>query len=187
MRLYEYELHELYVHFADRLGHVCIAGGAARDVQMFTRPKDIDLFVFFTPPDVIEKLLWDLAAVTLLPWHKSEPFLVKTVEWHGHVVQIMHTPHSTIEALVDSFDWNVCRFAYDRDGFHNFTPLDDIGAGKALKLHTVTFPLSTLRRGFRFSERFQMILDHTDIVRLAAMLVQQELRKELTKDGQATS
>lgn len=159
---------KVFAEFNQRLSHigqVVIAGGAVRDWLMGREPKDYDVFVLGAPdqPEPFERALAGLEPVTMLDFHKSEPFLQGTFRFGERIVQVMASPHTSIDALLDSFDWNVCRFAYDGSTVTDACPIESIRAGEPLKLHRVTFPLSTLRRGFRFSERFSMRLDYADI------------------------
>lgn len=172
------QLHGIWSDFSRRLGHlgaVVIAGGSVRDSLLSRQPKDYDVFVlgsgdgdgldFSTP-------LSDLPVIDGLEWHKSEPFLQGTFKYGVGVAQVMATPHKTASDLVDSFDWNVSRFAYD--GVSTIAMCDavsDIAPGRPLRLHKVTFPASTLRRGYRFSERFQMVLDPADVVTLCRAVI----------------
>lgn len=140
-------------------GSVVVGGGAVRDWIMGREPKDVDVFVlgvdFADDRDEIMRRLDDLPIVEPWAFHKSEPYLCGTVRWGGVDVQVMASPHETVAALLDSFDWNVALFAYDGE-VHARTDVADIKPGGWLRLQRVTFPKSTLRRGFRFSERFGM-------------------------------
>lgn len=167
----------VHAEFAKRLGHLgslVIAGGAVRDEVMGRTPKDYDVFILGCPfnaesRDAVTERLSTLPSLDQLEFHKSEPFLTGTVSFHvggsDAVVQVMTTDAATVADLLDRFDWNVSRFAYDGT-VHALTNVADIGAGQPLRLHKVTYPLSTLRRGFRFSERFGMELQHADILDL---------------------
>lgn len=107
----------------------------------------------------------------LLDFHNSEPFLQSTVKFGAAVVQVMATPHLDVPSLLDSFDWNVSRFAFDGQTITDLCPVSEIGHGKPLVLHRITFPASSLRRGYRFSERFQMVFQPDDVMRLCEAVV----------------
>lgn len=179
---------DVYTEFNSRLRHVgevVLAGGSVRDFCLRTTgtpavTKDYDIFVLDQPPfdvsfetreDSIKSALEGLPTVEpKFPWHKSEPFLVRTVLFRGAEVQILNSPCSTVDDLLDTFDWDVSRFAYN--GFlHAPVPVSDIGFGKTLKLHSVTCPMSTLRRGIRFSERFGMRLEDETVRMLCEKVV----------------
>ena len=174
---------KIYNEFNDRFkgfGQVFLAGGCVRDFLMRRDPKDFDVFVinnelfkdFDNQKQLIKAKLADLIKVEpKVEWHKSEPYLVATVEFEGVEVQILFNPAKTIEELLSTFDWNVCLFAYGYTGgtipqFICGESIENIGAGKDLKLNKLTFPLSTLRRGFRFSERFLMKLQKEDLIQI---------------------
>lgn len=142
--------------FTRRCGRCVIAGGAVRDTLLLREPKDYDVFVM--QESLNDGWARDLETVTSPEWHKSEPFLQGTVRWGAAIVQVMLTKHTSLKDLVGDFDWNVSMFGFDDDGFYQGAPIEDVANGKELKLNKVTFPVSTLRRGFRFSERFGMVL-----------------------------
>lgn len=155
----------VYTEFSSRLsslGEVVVAGGAVRDTLLGRKPKDFDVFVLANRDgnapsyDDIKAELGGLPiAESLFFWHKSEPFLVQSVYWEGAEVQVLSSPCTSVDSLLDSFDWNVSLFAFNGTIVAR-TPLTDIAPGKELKLQCLTYPASTLRRGFRFSERFGM-------------------------------
>lgn len=167
---------EVFAEFNRRLsdiGQVVIAGGSVRDWLMGREPKDYDVFVLGAPDqsEPFEQALADLEPVTVLDFHRSEPFLQGTFRFGERIVQVMATPHTSVDALLDSFDWNVCRFAYDGSTVTDVCPVESIRPGESLRLHRVTFPVATLRRGFRFSERFSMKLEYADIRMLCEAVV----------------
>lgn len=172
----------VFNEFSGRLaqfGTVVAAGGAVRDSLMGREPKDYDIFVlpghdgfdFDKLAKDIEPSLSDLEQVKPLEWHNSEPYLIATVRWNGFEVQVLVNPEPDMASLVSTFDWNVCLFAYDGAVFFQGEQIENIGYGKDLTLQKVTFPLSTLRRGFRFSERFKMKLKYDDIIDLCRRVV----------------
>ena len=179
------QLEEVHREFLVRLGHlgaVVIAGGAVRDAVMGRTPKDYDVFILGCPfnaesRDAVTERLSTLPSLNQLEFHKSEPFLTGTVSFHvggkDVVVQVMTTDAATVQVLLDRFDWNVSRFAFD-GAVHALTAIDEIGTGQPLRLHKVTYPLSTLRRGFRFSERFGMEFQRSDVLRLCHLIVADE-------------
>jgi len=138
---------------------------------MGQQPKDYDVFVLGrSQPDKHA-----IAASVHLPyaehWHKSEPYLAGTYHIGEKIVQIMESPYPTLDELVDSFDWNVCLFGFDGSGVVKRMPVAEIGPGHQLNLNRVTFPLSTLRRGFRFSERFGMHMNLAVVKSLCAHVI----------------
>lgn len=170
-------LHAVHSAFSARLGHlgiVVIGGGSVRDTLLGRAPKDYDVFVLGSsaaPSESFGAALEGLEHVKLLDFHNSEPFLQATVMFDGAVVQVMATPHADVAALLDSFDWNISRFAFDGSSITDLCPVSEIGHGKPLVPHKITFPASSLRRGYRFSERFQMVLSSDDVMRLCEAVV----------------
>ena len=171
----------IYGHFSERLaglGRLVIAGGSVRDHLMGRTAKDFDLFLLGRGADedsmrAVSERLAPMDQVSPLEWHKSEPYLVSTVKHEGVDVQVMVNPAESLDALLDTFDWNVALFGYDGE-VHARESIDNIAPGKDLRLQRVTFPLSTLRRGFRFSERFKMRLRREDALELCRLVVEKK-------------
>jgi len=174
------ELAEIYLTMSRVLidcGPVVIAGGAVRDTLMGVEPKDYDVFILNTDKakdgkTIAEKLAVEFKTVEPKEYHKSEPYLVETVMVGDAFVQVMASSFTSVTELVASFDWNVCLFAYDGE-FHQRTSIEDIAPGKDLVLQKNTFPVSTLRRGFRFSERFGMKLPKDTLIQLCIDVLEQ--------------
>lgn len=161
------------------LGAVVVAGGSVRDELMGRTPKDFDVFVIGLPftaesAQAVRDTCVDVPSIEALDFHKSEPFLAVSLNWNGVMVQIMCSPLTSTAVLLDSFDWNVSRFAFD-GSCHALEDIANIVEGKPLRLHRVTYPASTLRRGFRFSERFGMKFEHADLV---------DLCRRVSKEGE---
>lgn len=182
-------LQEVFTEFDARLsdfGQVVIAGGAVRDTLLGRTPKDFDVFVlhdsgakFQAMKDGIAPKLADLAVIPpIVEWHKSEPYLVASVGWHGAEVQVLANPAPSPDALVDTFDWSVCLYAFDGSETIAREPVVNIQPGGDLWLQTVTYPLSTLRRGFRFSERFHMRLKQDDVKALCGKILKKSIGNE---------
>lgn len=157
---------------------VVAAGGCVRDVLIGSTPKDYDIFVLgFPNPDeareeVCRKLEGAGFRATEPTHHLSEPFLAGTFIVGGLMVQVMASSFATPEELVDSFDWNVSRYVWD-GGRVLGESIINIGRGKPLLLHKTTFPLSTLRRGFRFSERFGMDFPVETVIEISLSIIAQ--------------
>lgn len=174
------EVLNLFTPRLSDFGQLCVAGGAVRDELMHKTPKDFDLFLLwpgeFVFKKIKEQLLPRLDGLAInkptVEWHRSEPYLVSDVKINGADVQVLVNPAETPTELVRSFDWNVCLFAKTLKETIQLSKIEEIGEGKELRLNKVTFPLSTLRRGFRFSERFKMKLRTEDVVTLSRSIVQ---------------
>jgi hypothetical protein len=164
-----------------------IAGGAVRDTLIGREPKDYDVFVNCSEKEAekITSHMFGLKMRDVPESHKSEPFLKGTWEVDGVDVQVMWTPKTTIEELMSGFDWNVCLFAFD-GVFHQREEVTNIAAGKSLRLVTITYPISTLRRGFRFSERFGMKLERSDLFAICKRVMALEAVVPTKLDAGAT-
>lgn len=177
-------LKTVYDHFnvlLSPIGKVVIAGGCIRDTLLGNEPKDFDVFVlcpgeraegepFTVPKEQFEKSLRSVSIATCSSLG-SGPYLVRNCDFRGSLVQVMASPHGTIDDLLDSFDWNICLFAWDGSTFTLRESIRNIGPGMPLIMNRVTYPLSTLRRGFRFSERFGMYFSRGDVERLCSMIL----------------
>lgn len=156
------------------LGECYFCGGSVRDTLMDKTPKDYDFFILSSKTytdchvDITNKIVEsNLKEVKSdLEFHKSEPFMITQIEIDGDLIQIMWSPRKDINDLLDSFDWNVSLFSYGQNGYENREKIENIGLNKELKLQKITFPKSSLRRGFRFSERFGMIINKEDFNKL---------------------
>jgi hypothetical protein len=177
-------IQEVYAEFNGRLeslGKIVIAGGAVRDTLMGKTPKDWDVFIlqgvefdFNKAKDEVAKKVADLSPIPpVVTWHKSEPYLCATIKWNDAEIQILSNPSETVLDLLASFDWNVCLFAFDGE-YHCGELIENIGVGKSLRLNKLTFPISTLRRGFRFSERFMMKFERDEIVTICKAIIEKD-------------
>jgi hypothetical protein len=188
-------LEEIYNKFSTLLssiGTVYVAGGAVRDTLLGLQPKDSDIFVCVsdTPPIGFPAFYagpwFEQAAFEILDkenvyieepefdWQSSR-FCKIEVKYKDCKVQIMFIEGiKTVDDLLDTFDWNVSLFAYDGQ-FYKRMELDKIGKNQELILQKSTFPLSTLRRGFRFSERFGMALPNETIYKIILQMFEYKL------------
>lgn len=155
-----------------RCGPCVVAGGCIRDTLMGNTPKDYDVFVFNNAQPIPDQAFNGLEIIKSPEWHKSEPHLQSTFRFEGVIVQVMASECTSLESLVATFDWNVSAFGYSqhrKDPVYAIGNVKDIGSTKKLKLLCCTYPVSTLRRGFRFSERFGMSFDTSELAELCAM------------------
>lgn len=164
-------LQEIWNFWADFLktDKLCIAGGSVRDFYLGNTPKDYDIFLFQRLYNGQLESLKDKTIVDI-PWHYSEPFLQGQFLIDGKIHQLMVREEFDVDSLLATFDWNVSLFAYKNLVFTKKVDLSEIGEGKYLRLQHTENPVSTLRRGYRFSERFKMKLDFTTIHKLATMI-----------------
>jgi hypothetical protein len=182
------KMFEIYKEFSSRLsefGDCYLAGGCVRDYLRNKEAKDYDFFILNhnlwenfeeSKQKILAKLIDLPISKSLVEWHKSEPYLVVSCEYDGVEIQILLNPAKTVDELLDTFDWNTCLFAYGKGGITQKEFIQNIGPGKELKLNKVTFPLSTLRRGFRFSERFLMKIRREDINLLCGKILENSVK-----------
>lgn len=157
----------------------CIAGGAVRDAFLGRDPKDYDVFVLGRSGIEKERFL-GLEPVTQFDWHLSEPFLEGSFLIDGKIHQVMGAKEfCDVKSLLHSFDWNVSLFAFDSSGVTALENADNIAPGKPLVINRITYPMSSLRRGFRYSERFGMVFEKDDIQLLAGLITANALRSAL--------
>ena len=173
--------------FLERL--VVVAGGCVRDILKACPPKDYDVFILGceNPNEMKEEIAKRLADAKFQAagnvHHISEPYLAGTYLVGGYHVQVMASDYKSMDELIDSFDWNVSRFAFDGERIIGEWT-GEIGTGGTLKLHKLTFPYSTLRRGFRFSERFRMNLPLETVEQICeAILKLKKEREEKREEG----
>lgn len=182
MRDLDYVYREFNNHLCE-FGRVVIAGGAVRDALLGRTPKDYDVFVLNTytrhkdlAPKIIERLntpQWIVQPV--LPDVDSdkkdyEGRVAANINYYGKIVQIITNQCLCLESLIDTFDWKICMYGYDGHVISKY-PINQVGPGKELLLNTVNTPINTLRRGFRFSERFQMKIPDDVILMLCAKVL----------------
>ena len=164
----------------ERFGSICIAGGAVRDSLMDKNPKDYDIFLFpneqWADAFGLSAELKDelLGYNEISRFSQSSPHVVKTFNFMGYTIQLMITNASDVYDLMDTFDWNVCMYAYDGE-YHSTDCLDNLSEGSHLKLHRITRAKSTLRRGFRFSDRYGLLFPDEELNRLI-LQIQEDAR-----------
>ncbi len=175
-----------HFEFDERLGHlgkVVIAGGAVRDLRLGFDAKDIDVFILGDPdPSLVTNAIADLDSIDMLVVQASSPDLLGTVEWDGNKVDVVCRKENTVDALLDTFDWNVCLFAFD--GFavrERMRPSEILGGTLALQTLKGKNPESVLRRGFRFVERYGMTMPSDTMVKLCRMVAAQREQQEVEK------
>lgn len=183
-------LHEVWrknQNLLKEAGTVVIAGGAVRDTLMGKTPKDYDIFILsdgristFTgvAQYVREQLKNKMKLKAKVEWHKSEPFLIETILEEAGECQIMARNLQTIDQLLDTFDWNVSLFAYDGKQIIQREDVKNIKIGGELWLQCCFYPRSTLRRGFRFSERFHMKFRKGTIEHICGLVAEQHKIRE---------
>ena len=130
-----------------------------------------------------------------LPWHKYERFLImsivcKTVKELSDKkieVQFMGFPVDSCEKLLETFDWEMCIFSYEPgcmiasqealdlcDKIKLYNKTDINYKPPVMKLCNVQFPVSNLRRGFKFESRYPIKLNYGSILKLCKAVIEQD-------------
>lgn len=172
-----------------------IAGGAVRDALLGKEPKDLDIYFLGANWKVEDRDAFNkkLSAADIfyeistsnLPWHKYERYLLQTIIWKktqelkGVEVQFMGFPVNNIDDLLATFDWEICVFGY-RDGIlttlpeslmllekiEKYDPKNEKYRPPRMYLCNIQFPISNLRRGFKFEARYPLKLSYQSILKL---------------------
>lgn len=187
-----------------------IAGGAVRDILLHRKPKDIDIFICgiddwtkkgrleFRKKLNLAQIYYEIATSNL-PWHKYEKFLLLTVIWKMSAqfkkeeleIQFCGFPEKSINSLLQTFDWEICQFAYTPGLLYytdkaqrlidkiNSYSLEDLEYRPfAMKLSNVQFPISNLRRGFKFENRYPIKLHYNSIIKLCKEVLKEDERQK---------
>ncbi len=187
-------LQEIYFHFNEKLkdlGKVYIAGGAVRDHLLSRVPQDYDIFVllngskYHSAQTSWEALLGMLKPYKILKKQTNEDVkkygnhtLICTIEFKGVRVQIIGRWYMTIDTLMADFDYNICQFSYSEDGFYNLERIEAVFPHQDLKLIKPNkFPISTLRRGYMFAERYGVKFKDSDVIKLCKIIAEKEGNK----------
>ena len=187
-----------------------IAGGCVRDILLDKRPKDIDVYFLGidwtreSREDFKGKLdamqLYYEIATSNLPWHKYERYLLLSIIWQHCAemkdieVQFMGFPTDSIEKLIETFDWEICLFGYRNqeiittegaiqliNKIQTYAPGDIDYKPPTMKHLNVQFPISNLRRGFKFEARYPIKLEYESIVKLCSEVMREDIYKRIAK------
>lgn len=170
------ELQDLLGEF----GEVVIAGGSVRDALMGKQYKDIDCFILSGGygdswgklATAIRPKLENYKKINpVVEWHKSEPYLLESITHECGEIQIMLRNLKTADELLDTFDWNISLFALTNEGVISREDIQNIRLGGELWTQNITHPKSTLRRGYRFSERFKMKIRNGEIEKICQKII----------------
>lgn len=174
------------------IGEVVISGGAVRDEMIGRTPKDYDVFVLQPSLSVVDlrsrigDILYGMAEDDILPGVSKRSSDDGSSEWiagefifNDRPVQVIASQCASLRALLDTFDWNICRFGLSDAEHLRLSDEGNVCEGGVLKLNTtVTNPVSTLRRGFRFCDRYQMFIHEPDLIRLCSEVLAIKLQGE---------
>lgn len=172
-----------------------IAGGAVRDILLSRAPKDIDIYFLGLGWDKDSKIdfekklsasdIYYKIATSNLPWHKYERYLLLSIIWDackelkGTDLQFMGFPVNSLENLLKTFDWEICVCGYKNGEIttiksaielihrvKTYKPTDKDYKPPRMKLCNVQFPISNLRRGFKFESRYHLKMDYKCVLKL---------------------
>ncbi len=182
-----------------------IAGGAVRDIMLNVKPKDIDIFFLgldwskVIKKEFVDKLkskeIYYEIATSNLPWHKYERYLLLTIIWKtcqelkDIEIQFCGFPVNNLEDLLKTFDWEICLFGYSngivtttQESLNLINKIQSYKKGDKdykppkMKLYNVQFPISNLRRGFKFENRYPIKLDYNAILKLCANVLKENFK-----------
>jgi hypothetical protein len=125
-----------------------LAGGSLRRTLSGESIESSDLDFFFKSAeqcDEFERQIKEQAKLI----RKNE--FNKLYNYNGQKIQLVHFAyHESIEALLDSFDFTICQFAFDGEFLYcGDSSLWDL-ARKKLAIHKVSYGLSTTRRLLKY-------------------------------------
>lgn len=108
---------------------------------------------------------WDLESR-----ESSMECVVGNFDVRGHSVQVMASEEwGSVESVLDIFDWDICRHAYEAG---TITSLGNLPRrGMPLELHCVSRPMSTMARAARFCARFGMHVEAVTLIQVFAYAV----------------
>jgi len=135
-----------------------------------------------------------------LPWHKYERYLLLSILWNKQQsneggdlsIQFMGFPWNNITDLLRTFDWEICLFGYQRggriittqraldliEGIKKYSLADPLSNAKyippKMRLCNVQFPISNLRRGFKFEARYPIKLEYESIIKLCSEVLRED-------------
>jgi hypothetical protein len=135
---------------------IVLAGGSLRSlINSDEIISDYDLFFlgenFVNNKEILEKKILELGGVKSFQCELDE---LRTFSLNGSKIQFITTPAcSDVFRLLDSFDINACRFAFDGVNFYFFKQsIKDI-LKKHITIHKVTYPVATLKRIAKYNKK----------------------------------
>jgi hypothetical protein len=149
------------------------------------------------------KQLYYQIATSNLPWQSYERYLLLSIIWQhmtsmkNYEIQFMGFPTNSLENLIKTFDWEICVFAY-REGIITTTksamnliekikshdPSDEKYRPPIMKHLNVQFPISNLRRGFKFESRYPIKLEYESILKLCSEVLREDIKQRINKKEQ---
>lgn len=152
-----------------------IVGGAVRDLLRGDTPRDYDVFFLGASRQELSDVFGDVPA-------GDKPFkrhsqLIGEAYLGDKTLQLIASPgHSSLMEKLRESDWNVSAFGFDGE-IKALARLSEITPGASLRLMKVSNPVNELHRGFVFAERFGMVFDYGDVVKLCSAVVRRHRQR----------
>lgn len=189
------QYYQLFKNSFGDLGDLYFAGGCVRDYHLGLKPRDYDLFVLNSGTDknTLRQQMFKPHRREIVnfteaakPVNSSSKWVARNININGDLIQVIWSPKKTIHELMEAFDWNICQYAYgevnSRLQFIHTTHPRQLIKDKKLKLiEPGEIPASCLRRGFLFSDRYNMYIDRPSLKTLCELQLQ-KIDKENMKD-----
>lgn len=172
---------------------VVLAGGCIRDLYLFgdaNKIKDLDVFILDCDTSDSNTILDAIARVVYAldgDYTASADYFLNRIRATNryilnvgninlddtipHPIQVITSTAKSVEELLEHFDWNICRFAYDGKTFW-FPGWKDVALQRLTLGNNIPDPYWTMRRGVLFSEKFKKLpvrLHKQDIMMLFHM------------------
>jgi hypothetical protein len=131
---------------------LCVAGGACRSFVTGEEPTDYDLFLIGADGsgelkfDVLSELDEKYKRIFTCP----EGLLHSWQADFGKIQLITPVEYGSLYTLFDSFDFELCRFAYDGSNLYYTQDAWDDVTNKKLTLLNVSYPLATMNRIYKY-------------------------------------
>lgn len=128
--------------------NVVLAGGANRTfVDANEEINDYDIFMIGEEPKA-HLLNWASQYENIFTCPDGFLYSYKTP--YGKMQIVCPKIYNTVEELLDTFDLQPSRFAYDGEFLYTFKEAIKSVKKKVLDIHSVTFPLATLNRIYKY-------------------------------------
>lgn len=142
-----------------------VSGSAVRKM-LIGQPIDTDIDLFFSSQaqfDIWDGYMKEVTKGTVQPMSTpNQKTYHYTIDDKSYKIQLITKRwYSDRKDLLDSFDFTICQFLYDSEGFavgqHSLNHLK----AKELVIHKVTYPISTFRRFIKYVNEGFMLPNDT--------------------------
>lgn len=150
---------------------VVLAGGALRSlIDLKEKVADYDVYFLGEKEDVFskdgirEKVSWYLQQLGFEKIFECKNEQLRTFRWDKTKIQLITLKDCVYESpedIIDSFDINACRFALYKDVLYlSKYSINDV-IKKKVSLHKITYPVSTMRRIFKYKNKGYNVFEAT--------------------------